>query len=158
MCRRRMRTQSEWKVEISGCLGSFFPKMHGGPLLHFLGRLVGEGNRENAIGRDAMANQLGDAESDHPSLARAGPRQDQQRSGKRLDGFFLRRVEVHGMDRKAGIVRGEGGAIRSTEFIPWKRVFCGKRNKFRSTRPVLTPLAWRRYTDESIVEPTRTPV
>ena len=27
MCRRRMRTQSEWKVEISGCLGSFFPRI-----------------------------------------------------------------------------------------------------------------------------------
>ena len=110
MCRRRMRTQSEWKVEISGCLGNFLPRSSGGPLLHFLGRLVGEGDGQDAIGRDAVANQLGDAEGDHPSLARAGPRQDQQRPGKRLDGFFLRRVEIHGMDRKAGSGSVKGGA------------------------------------------------
>ena len=93
--------------------GQFLSQEHGRPFLHFLGRLVGEGDRENAIGRDAMANQLGDAEGDHPSLARAGPRQDQQRSGKRLDGFFLRRVEVHGMDRKAGWGSVKGGARKS---------------------------------------------
>ena len=93
--------------------GQFLSQERGRPLLHFVGRLVGKGDREDAIGRDAVADQFGDAEGDHPSLARAGPRQDQQRPGKRLDGFFLRRVEVHGMDRKAGRGAVKGGSLRS---------------------------------------------
>ena len=60
-----------------------------------------------------MPNKFGNSKGDHPSLARAGPRQDQQGPGKRLDGFFLRRIEVHGMDGKAGLGSAKGGGFES---------------------------------------------
>ena len=79
-----------------------------------LGRLVGKGDGQDAIGGDAMPDQLGDAVGDHSGLARAGPRQDQQRPGKRVDGLFLWRIEFHALDRKAGLAWAKGGSISGT--------------------------------------------
>ena len=79
MWRRRIRTQSEWKVEISGFRSEPFAQQSGGALLHFVGRLVGEGDGQDAVRRRAVADQLGDAVGHHPRLAGAGPGQHQQR-------------------------------------------------------------------------------
>ena len=79
MWRRRMRTQSEWNVEISGRSLSFLPSRAAARSLHFVGRLVGEGDGQNALGPDAVADQLGDAVGDDAGLAGARPGQHQQR-------------------------------------------------------------------------------
>ena len=64
MCRRRMRTHSEWNVEISGFLGILaLAQQFGRPLLHFAGGLVGERDRQNAARRGVRCDQLGDADA-----------------------------------------------------------------------------------------------
>ena len=67
----------------------------GRPLLHLVGRLVGEGDGQNPLGPDAVADQLGDAIGDHAGLSGSRPRQHQQRPGKRVDGVVLGGVQVH---------------------------------------------------------------
>ena len=59
------------------------------PLLHFVGRLVREGDGEDAVRRCAATDQLGDAIGDHPGLARPRAGQHQQRPGKGMNGFGL---------------------------------------------------------------------
>ena len=65
------------------------------PLLHFAGGLAGERDGENALGRRAVADEVGDAVGDDPRLAGAGAGQHQQRPAQRLDGVVLGGVE-HG--------------------------------------------------------------
>src|SRR5579859_6669629 len=61
--------------------------------LHFPGGLVGEGDAEDVAGCNAVPDQVGDAEGDDPRFARAGTRQNEQRSPQGLDGLALLRVE-----------------------------------------------------------------
>ena len=50
--------------------------------LHLAGGLVGEGHRQDVVGRDAhLVDQVGDAVGQHARLARAGPGQHQHRAG-----------------------------------------------------------------------------
>ena len=90
-----MRTQSEWKVEISGrgkkgtgplCrngpegslahkvgLSPFLRQQGRSTLLHLVGGLVGEGDGQDPLRPRTVADQLGDAVGDHPGLAGSRP-------------------------------------------------------------------------------------
>src|SRR3954454_11073464 len=64
------------------------------PMLHLSGGLVGEGHREDAVRRHTVpVDQSGNAHGQDSGLARARPRQDQQRPFDMLDRFPLRRVQ-----------------------------------------------------------------
>jgi hypothetical protein len=57
------------------------PDQGGHPLLHLVGRLVGEGYCQNLEGRHAGLDQMGHSVGEDPGLARAGPGDDEQRPG-----------------------------------------------------------------------------
>ena len=97
-----MRTQSEWKVDISGRCVELFAQHGGGALLHLVGRLVGEGDGQDSLGADAVADQLGDAVGDDAGLAGSRPGQHQQRPGERVDGVVLGGIQVH-RDRRHAV-------------------------------------------------------
>ena len=62
---------------------------------HLAGSLVGEGNGQNRLRRDAFfADQPGDAAGDHPRLARAGSGENQQGAFGGFDGCALFRVQI----------------------------------------------------------------
>jgi hypothetical protein len=54
-------------------------------LLHLLGSLIGEGNRENVIWGDAALDHVRDAKSDNARLARACSGKNQYRTANRLN-------------------------------------------------------------------------
>ncbi len=65
------------------------------PREHFLGGLVGEGHRQDALGAAvAVLDQPGDPRGEHPRLARAGAGEDQGMLGRQRHGGELFRVEV----------------------------------------------------------------
>ncbi len=66
-------------------------RQHGGKTRqHFLGRLVGKGDGENAIGRGMTAlDQPGNACSQHTGLAATGPGENEGRAVTERDGFEL---------------------------------------------------------------------
>jgi hypothetical protein len=109
--------------------GEFLSQQQGRSFLHFLGRLIGEGNRKDAIGRYAVTDQLRNPERNHPSLASTSPRQDQQWTGKCINGFSLRRIEVHGIDGKAGIHSVKGGRRSRHTACAVRRFFSGAAEK-----------------------------
>ena len=74
----------------------------GGAFLHFVGRLVGEGDGQDSLGPNAVADQFGDAVGDDPGLSGSRPGQHQQRPGERVDGVVLGGVQVHRDRRRAG--------------------------------------------------------
>ena len=92
-----------------------FAQQGGGPFLHFVGRLVGEGDRQDAFGPDAVADQLGDAVGDHPRLAGSRPRQHQQWPRERVDGVVLGGIQVH--------------AARETDNRQWAAAFDPRRGR-----------------------------
>ena len=64
------------------------------PFPHLPGGLVGEGHGQNVEGADlVLSDQVGDAVSDDPGLAAAGPGHDEERAIDGLDGLFLRWVK-----------------------------------------------------------------
>ena len=111
MFRRRMRTQSEWNVEISGrgessetslrvrsdarCRAAPCPaNSAAGPLLHFAGRFLRERDGQNPLRLRAAADQLGDAIGDDARLAGARAGQHQQRPAQRAHGVELGGIQV----------------------------------------------------------------
>ena len=62
-------------------------------LLHFAGGFVGEGDSKDISGRDALGDEMGDAERDDPGFARAGPGQDQHRAVQGFNGLALLGIE-----------------------------------------------------------------
>ena len=66
-------------------------------LAHFLGGLVGEGDRHDLIGiRDLLGDEIGDAMRDDARLSRAGSGKDQERAVGLSYSFLLCRVERRG--------------------------------------------------------------
>ena len=63
-------------------------------LFHHAGGLVGEGDRENGAGRDALFDQMRDAIGDDARFAGAGAGQDQKRSFGGDHSFALAFVEL----------------------------------------------------------------
>jgi len=64
----------------------------GDAILHFLGGFVGESNRQNGFGRNALQNKIGHAKSDGASLAGAGPGENEQRAFGGFCGETLFRI------------------------------------------------------------------
>ena len=60
---------------------------------HLLGGLVGEGERQDVVGRHALLDHVGDARCEHARLARAGAGDDERRGVVVDHGGVLRRVE-----------------------------------------------------------------
>ena len=90
MSRRRMRTQSEWNVEMSGLATRGVADQALDALGHLGGGLVGEGDGQDGIGRDALfLDQPGDAAGDDAGLAGAGAGEDQQGALRGLHGGAL---------------------------------------------------------------------
>ncbi len=138
MWRRRMRTQREWKVEISGrgvsledrlfdanfgetrlagrSLAAGTPHFReecGGPFLHFAGGFFRERDGEDAFRFDAVADERGDAIGDDAGFAGAGTGEDEKRAFERTDGVELRRVQIGG--HRKSISRAAGDAIERRE-------------------------------------------
>ena len=77
------------------------------PRLHFLGGLVGKGNRHNAVHVGlSRLHQPGDAGGEHAGFAAARPRQHQRRLRRPGNGGKLLGVE---MVQKAGVCAGKHG-------------------------------------------------
>ena len=101
--------------EISGFARQPLAEQRRGPLLHLAGGLVGERDRQNAAGRRAVADQLGDAIRDDARLAGAGAGQHQQRPAERVHRFALRGVQIVRHGHPANICGGiQAGASSSS--------------------------------------------
>ena len=61
---------------------------------HFAGGLVGERQQQDAVGGNALFEQIGDAIGERARLARAGAGDDERRAGRRGDGGELLRVQL----------------------------------------------------------------
>ncbi|VVB64164.1 Uncharacterised protein [uncultured archaeon] len=65
------------------------------PFFHLAGCLIGEGDRQDAIGTDAADSyQVSHAVSDDPGLARTRACHNKHRALDSLDGFLLSWIEV----------------------------------------------------------------
>ena len=85
-------------------------------MLHFVGGLVREGDRENVPGRDSpVLDQERYPVSEHPCLSRTGAGNDQQRAFKMLHGFLLRRIEAFKDGHKKLIITSEVLVIQEEE-------------------------------------------
>jgi len=60
---------------------------------HFTGGLVGECQQQDAVGGDALFEQIRDAIGKRARLARTGSRDDERRTGWRSDGGELLRIQ-----------------------------------------------------------------
>ncbi len=60
---------------------------------HFAGGLVGEREQQDAVGGDALFQQIGDAIGERAGFAGAGAGNDQRGSGRRGDGGELLRIQ-----------------------------------------------------------------
>ena len=67
----------------------FFSDHLGKPLLHFQSGLIRKSHAQDSMRRNAHFNQFGNSKRYHPCLSRTGPRQDQERSGKRVHSVSL---------------------------------------------------------------------
>ena len=96
-CRRRIRSPTEWNVLPQSRDRS--PPMRAvmDPLHHFAGRLVGEGEEEDAFRRDPVFEQPGDAVGEGARLARAGPGEHEAGSRTRGDRRQLLFVQLAGV-------------------------------------------------------------
>ena len=83
-------------VESADPHAAHIERQHAGQARHHLARrLVGEGHRQHAAGRDlAGLQQPGDARGQHPRLAGTGTGQDQRVLGRQGDGGALLRIQV----------------------------------------------------------------
>ena len=82
----------EWNVPPQSD-GSSWPSKSGDAPHHFAGGLVGERQQQDAVGGDALFQQVGDAVGERARLARTGAGDDERRAGRRGDGGELLRVE-----------------------------------------------------------------
>ena len=83
---------------------------------HLVGRLVGEGDGQDAPGRGvARRHEVGDAPGQHPRLARAGAGHDQQRSAPVLHRRPLGQGQI--VDQGGGIA-GEGALLGGRALPP----------------------------------------
>jgi hypothetical protein len=90
-----MRTQSEWKVQIKRLRQRGVVELPVHALAHLLGGLVGEGDGQDGVGRDAfLGDEPGDAAGDDAGLARAGSGQNEQGAFSGLDGGALFRIQI----------------------------------------------------------------
>ena len=104
-----MRTQSEWKVAMSGLASDEWPRSFSTRSPISLGGFIGEGDGEDGIGRDAFfANKPGDAAGDDTRFARACAGKDEQRPLGGFDGGTLFWIEIGDERLHGGGSRREG--------------------------------------------------
>ena len=82
-------------MAISGLASDEWPSSRSTRSRHLAGGLVGEGDGENGVRRDALfADQPRDAAGDDAGFARAGAGKDQQRAFGGLNGGALFGVQI----------------------------------------------------------------
>ena len=87
--------------------GRLGPEQTANALPHFAGSLVGERDREDPPGRNAvLSDQVADSSGQHTSFPGAGARQHQQRSLKVLDRLPLLGIERGQVAAVGGVVQG----------------------------------------------------
>ena len=90
-------TQDAGENRVEGAHENFpaFPAGHHLPdaFAHLLGSLIGERQRQNARGFDALFDHIGDARGEHTRFARAGSGDDKRRGVVGFDGGALGGVE-----------------------------------------------------------------
>ena len=74
--------------------GGFAVHEPGHAVCHFIGRLVGEGEGQDAAWIHAFFNHVGDAAGDGAGFTGAGTGKDEHRAVQGLDGLFLGGVEA----------------------------------------------------------------
>ena len=95
MSRRRMRTQKEWKVEMSGLASEEWPSRRSTRSAISLAALLVKVTARMESGRDALfADEPGDAAGDDAGFARAGSGQDEQGALGGLDGGALFGIQI----------------------------------------------------------------
>ena len=87
-----MRLPMEWNVPPQSD-GQFLPQQIRHAPHHFAGGLVRERQQQDAVGRDALLQQVGHAVGERARLARARAGDDQRRPGRRRHGRVLLLVE-----------------------------------------------------------------
>ena len=87
-----MRLPMEWNVPPQSD-GEFVPQQIRHASHHFAGGLVGEREQQDAVGRNALFEQVGHAIGERARLARARAGDDERRAGRRGDGGALLLVE-----------------------------------------------------------------
>jgi hypothetical protein len=89
---------------------------------HFAGGLVGERQQQNAIGGNALFEQVRDAVGERAGLARAGAGDDERGTGRRGDGGELLGVQLArvvnlemdcGMERFQNVITRHGAELKS---------------------------------------------
>ncbi len=106
MSRRRMRTQKRVEGADQRLGQRGVAEQPVDALAHLAGGLVGEGDGQDGVRRDALlADQPGDAAGDDAGLARAGSGENQQGAFGGLDGGALFGIQV---GRRAA-ARGQSG-------------------------------------------------
>ncbi len=91
----------------------------GDPLLHLVRGLVGERDRQDLAGADpARGEQVGDPVRQHPRLAGARARDDEQRRARVDDRRPLLRVQA--VEQRVGIEPGRGGAAARYALRRWR--------------------------------------
>ena len=71
----------------------FLAEQVGNAAHHFAGGLVGERQQQDAVGGDALFEQVSDAIGERTGLARTGAGDDERRAGRRGDGGELLWIE-----------------------------------------------------------------
>jgi hypothetical protein len=74
------------------------------PALHLARRLVGEGDRQDGVGRHPGGNEVGDPVGQHPRLSRPGAGDDERRAPGVLHRVPLDRVERREVDCRHGSI------------------------------------------------------
>ena len=90
--RRRIRAPMEWNVPPQSD-GSCRPEQIGDAAHHFAGGLVGEREQQDAVGGNALFEQIRDAVGERARLARTRAGDDERRAGRRGDGGELLRIQ-----------------------------------------------------------------
>ncbi len=93
----------------------------GDPLLHLVGRLVGESYRQNFLGGDSfLFDQVGNFVGEDPRFSRPRSGDDQRGPVGVAGGGLLLGIEA-GEDRFHGIDRNIGQSLRFQVFVPQTR-------------------------------------
>jgi hypothetical protein len=115
--RRAVLAQHAHAQRVEGAdqhaLGAFADQRLG-PLAHFGGGLVGEGDRRDLLGLESRLDQPAYLVRDHPRLARTGARQHQAGTMQVVHGFLLGGVQAVGHEKRIDS-KGENARGR-----PWQ--------------------------------------
>ena len=110
----------EWNVPPQSD-AKFLSEQIGDTPHHFAGGLVGERQQQDAVGGNALFEQIGDAIGERAGLARTGAGDDERGAGRRGDGGELLRIEFArvvnlqmdcGMKRFENVIARHGAELK----------------------------------------------